>query len=225
MVLHLFERSVGVFRLFDAHDFHLVELVQAVQSPHILAITAGFAAEASAIGTIFFRQCVARYNHIAVDVGNGHFGSGNQVEVIHLAVIHLSFLVGQLTGAKPGGFVHHVRRLNFGVAGFVRLIEEELNERPLQACALADIYRESGAGDFHAQVKIDKVVFLRQIPVRERVIAKFRHIASGFFHHIIVGSFAFGHPFVGHIRHRKQNFFDLCFNSGELVVDIFVTCF
>ena len=43
MVFHLFECSVGIFRLLDAHDLYLVELMETVQASHILAITAGFA--------------------------------------------------------------------------------------------------------------------------------------------------------------------------------------
>ena len=49
---HLLERCVGVLRPIDADDLHLVELVQAVEPTHILAVRTGFAAETGGVGRV-----------------------------------------------------------------------------------------------------------------------------------------------------------------------------
>jgi hypothetical protein len=46
-------------------------------------------------------------------------------------MIHLPFLIGKLTGAESGSFVHHQRRGVFGVTLYRVEIEKILNQRPL----------------------------------------------------------------------------------------------
>ena len=222
MVLHFFERSVRVFRFFDTHDFHLVELVQAVQATHVLTVTTGFATEASTVSAVLLWKAVARKNHIAVDVGHRHFGGRNQIEVIYFAVVHLTLLVGELASAQTRSLVHHVRWLNFGVASLVGLVEKELDKRALQACTLANIHREAGTGNLHAEVKVDDVVFLSEFPVWKSVGTEIWHIAAHFFHHVVFRSLSFRNTFVRHVRHREKHFTDFTFDSGEFVVDFLV---
>lgn len=42
--------------MFYADNFHLIELMQAIQAPDVLAVSSGFATETSRIGGILYRQ-------------------------------------------------------------------------------------------------------------------------------------------------------------------------
>ena len=65
----------------------------------LFAIRSGFATEAFCICTILDRQILFIENDITIDVSDRNFGSRDEIEVIHVAVIHLAFLVGQLASA------------------------------------------------------------------------------------------------------------------------------
>ena len=82
-------------------------------------------------------------------------------------MIHLPLFVGQLPRAVAAGLVDHRRRHDLRVAGFVSFGEEEVDEGALQACAVPDIDGEACAGNLHAKVKVNEVVFLREFPVRQ----------------------------------------------------------
>ena len=99
MLQHLLVALFRVFRLVDAHNFNLRELMQTVQSTHVLAVAAGLAAEALCVCAVLDRQLCLVKNHVAVDIGDRNLGGGDEVEVVHLAVIHLSLLVRQLSRA------------------------------------------------------------------------------------------------------------------------------
>ena len=53
---HAVERFVRRFGQAQLHDLDLVELVQAVQSAHVLAVRTGFAAEAGGVGGHLHRE-------------------------------------------------------------------------------------------------------------------------------------------------------------------------
>ena len=80
-------------------------------------------------------------------------------------MIHLSLLVRQLACSKSGSLVDNQWRLNLEITGLAGLVEEELDKGTLQTCALAHIDRETCSRDLHAQVKVDEVVFLGQVPM------------------------------------------------------------
>ena len=99
MLQHFLMTLFRVFGLVDAHDFHFRELMQAIQSTHVLAIAACFTTEALCVGTVLDGQLALVENHVAVDVRHRNLSSRDKVEVINLAMIHLAFLVGQLSCA------------------------------------------------------------------------------------------------------------------------------
>ena len=119
-------------------------------------------------------------------------------------MIHLAFLVGQLAGAISAGFVHYVGRLYLQITALAGLVEEESLESALETCHLADIERETGAGNLDAEVKINQIIFLEQIPVARSVFGKFGHGASFFDYHVVSGILAFGHVVVGYVRDGEQ---------------------
>ena len=84
-------------------------------------------------------------------------------------MVHLTFLVRQLTSAVARGSVHYRRRHDLCVATLASLVEEEVDERTLQAGTLADIYRESGTCDLYTQIEVDEVVFLGELPMGQGI--------------------------------------------------------
>ena len=88
-----------MLRRVDAHDLHLVELVQAVEAAHVLAVRSGLATEASRISATLDRQVFLVEDLIAEEVCHRHLGGRNEEEVVEVGMIHLAFLVGQLSRA------------------------------------------------------------------------------------------------------------------------------
>ena len=205
-----------MFGCVDTYDLYFGELVQAVQSAHVLAVRTCFAAEALGVGAVLDRQLRLVENNVAIEVGYRHFGGRNQIEVVHFAVVHLSLFIRQLACSVTRSGVDHGRRHDLGVTGFVGFRKEEIDEGTLEACTLTDIHRETGTGDLDAEVKIDKVVFLGKFPMREfgfvvvhvayprtnGVATMMRHI--GFHHEIIFRARACGHYIIRYIRDSEQ---------------------
>ena len=162
---HLLVGFLGMFGFVDAYNLNLRELMQTVESAHILAIATSLATEALCVGTVLDGKILLVEDDITVDICYRYLGGGDEIEVVNLAVIHLSLLVGQLTCAVTRGLVNNRRRHNLGVAGGTCLVEEEIDESSLKAGSHTDIYGETGSGDLHAKVEVDKVVFLCQLPV------------------------------------------------------------
>ena len=148
-------------------------------------------------------------------------------------MIHLPLLVGQLTRAVARSLVHHRRRHDFGVAGGICLIEEELDESTLHAGTLADVNRETGAGDFHTKVEINQVILLGKFPVRHlslvvnSIVLPFSHrshlIAKVALHHqVVAGSSALRHQVVWHVWYGEQDIAYFVLGSLQLFVDLSV---
>ncbi len=130
-------------------------------------------------------------------------------------MIHLGLLVGELACAVGRCLVDHIWRLDFGVAGLVGLVEEELDEGALQACAFADVDGESGSGDFHPEVEVDEVVFPCQVPVGKRVLGEVGHRAADFLDHVILGRFPFGHHVAGKVGDSAEQLVELLLDSRQ----------
>ncbi len=137
-------------------------------------VAAGLAAEAGRVTHVLDRQPVRLHDHIAVQVGDGHLGRGNQVQPVRRGVVHLAFLVGQLPGGECAFGVHHVRRNDLLVAGSDRAVQEEADKRALQFSALAAVHRKACASELHAEVHVQDAVLLAQFPVRLGVLREDR---------------------------------------------------
>ena len=179
---HLVQGSIAILGLFNAHNLHLVKLVQAVKAPHVLAVTAGFAAEAGGVGGELLGELIGPKDHVAVDIGHGHLCGGNHVEVVHGGVVHLAFLVRQLAGTKTGGGVHHHGRLNLFVTGSGVAVQEIVDKGALEFGSLAFVHRETGAGDLYTQVEVYDIVLFGQFPVREGTFGELGLFAAHFHH-------------------------------------------
>ena len=168
---HLSVAFAGVFGRVDADDFYLGKFVQAVQSSHVLAVRACFAAEALGVGAVLDGEVFLVEDDVAVDVGDWHLGGRDEVEVVQPAVVHLPFLVGQLSCSVSRCGIDYRWRHYLCVSCLPRLVEEEVDERSLQLRSLAYLDGESCSCDFHAEVEVYEVVFLGEFPVWELRVA------------------------------------------------------
>src|SRR5690606_36389955 len=139
---------------------------------HMSAVTSGFSAVTLRKGCVFKRQVCFINNYIAVHIGHGYFGGGDQIQVIFIDEIHLSLLVRQLACTITGGFVHHVWRINFFISCFHVPVQKELNQSALKTCSFAQIYRKTCTSDLISEFKSNQVVFLGQFPMRTVSIAQ-----------------------------------------------------
>lgn len=215
VVFHLFEGCVRVFGAFDAYDFDFIELVETVEAADVFAVTAGFAAPACAVCAVFDGEAVGGYDDVAVEVGDGYFGGGDEVEAVEGSDVHLCFFVGELSGAVTGCFVDYVRRFDFEVSGFVGAVEEELYESALEASAFAEVYGESGAGDFDAEVEVYDVILFGEFPVGECVFGEVGHRSAGFFDDVVGCGSSFGYHVAGDVGDVEQDVADFFFGGGE----------
>ena len=177
--------------------------MQAVQATHILAIGTGFPAPARRVGGHFHREIFSFEDHVAVNVGHRHFRGGNHIEPVERGKVHLSFLVGQLTGAEAGIGVDHIRRLVFEITGIRILFQEPGDQRALDLRTLALIDGETRARELHAQVKINDIEILDEFPVRKGMLRQMRLGATHFYHEVVFRRTAFRHE--GARKVRKQN--------------------
>ena len=124
-------------RLVDAYNLYLVKLMQTVQTTNILTVAASLAAETSRVSATLDRQIFLVEYLVAEDVCYWHLGCRDKVEVVKLALVHLSLLIRKLTGTVTRSLVHNVRRLYLKVAALASFIKEELLKSTLQASHLA----------------------------------------------------------------------------------------
>ena len=137
-------------------------------------------------------------------------------------MVHLTLLVGQLTGTQTRCLVNHQRGLNLEIASLAGLVEEELDQGTLQACALTHIDGESGTRDLDTQVKVNEVILLGQVPVRQCILGQIGHLATRLFYHVVLGGLALGDTAVGHVGNAQQDFGNLVLGSVEVVVNLLV---
>ena len=174
-----------MFWLVNSYDFYLVELMQTVKSAHILTIRTSLSAEACRISTTLDRQVFLVENNISEDICHRYLGSRDEVKVIEVTMVHLSFFVRKLTCAISGSLIHYIWWLYFQITALASLFKEESLKCSLQASHLSEIDRESGTGNLYAEVKVYKVVFLAQIPMAHSVLRQIRHYTTFFHNHVV----------------------------------------
>ena len=200
MGTHFVQHLIGILGFLHTHNLHLVKLMQTVQAAHVLAVGTGLATETGRIGAVLYGQILFLQDAVAVEVGDGHFGGGNHIEIVQTDMIHLRVLVGKLAGAVARSLVHHQGRFYLHITGFIGAVEEKVYQCPLQARTLAFVNRETRTGNLVAEFKIDDVVFGGQFPVGKRVFGQRIEFAHLTFHHVVGGVLAFGNRSVGRIR-------------------------
>ena len=197
--------------------------MKAVQATHVLAIASCLTTEALSVGTVLDWQLLLVENHIAIDIGDWHLGSWDEVEIVDLAVIHLTLLVRELASAVARCLVDHCRRHDFSISRLVSLSEEEVDERTLQTGTLTDINREASTSDLHTKVEVDEVVFLCKFPVRELgrvilwvaipvahcILTHYTFLEVRLNHPVVLGTSSFRHLIVRDVRNLAEHCSDL----------------
>ena len=200
-----------MFRSVDAHYLHFVKLVQTVESAHILTVTSGFAAEAGRIGTTLDGEFFLVEYLVAENVGYRHLGSRYEVEIVQVGMIHLAFLIGQLSCAIARSLIDDKRGLYLQIACFACFFKEKSFKGTLETGHLAKINGESGSRDFHAQVEIHKIVFLQKIPMAECIGRQFRFLSALFHDNVVARILTFGHVLMGNIGDGAELFHQFFF--------------
>ena len=180
--------------------------MQAVKSAYIFAVRTGFATEAGRISCVFYRKIFLVENYIAVNIGYRYFSCRNQIQIVYLTVVHLTFFVGQLSCAISRSCIYHIRRLNFEITCVAGIVEEKIDQSALQACAFSFVNRKASARDFYTKLKINQIVFFCQIPVRHSAIVKFWNFASFTLNHIVFGVFSGRNRIVWQVGNLHQKF-------------------
>ena len=83
--------------------------MQTVETAYILAIAAGLATEACRVGAILDGELVGWDYHVAIQVGDGHLGCRDEIELVLVDEIHLTLFVGKLACAVARSLVHYIR--------------------------------------------------------------------------------------------------------------------
>ena len=225
MFLHLLEHIVTAVGMLDDDDFHLRELVQAVQSADILAVAAGLAAETLAVTHALDGQLLG-VDHLATeDISDGYLSGGNHIEAVEGDGIHLALLVGQLAGAETRSLVDHQRRLNLQEAGVGGLVEEEVDEGALEAGTLALVEGKAGASHLVSQLKVDDIVLGAEVPVGKRVGGQVRLMAELGHHHVVGLALAAGHGDMGGVGQRDELLVEFLLGGGLLGREFLTFCF
>src|SRR5574344_1830909 len=99
--------------------------MQTVQTTHILTIRASLTTETSRVGATLDRKIFFVQDNIAEDICNRNLSGRNQIEVIYLAVVHLTLFVRELSRSVTGILIHNQRWLNLKVSTFTCFFEEK----------------------------------------------------------------------------------------------------
>lgn len=147
----------------DVDELDFVELVHANEAAGAEAGAAGFTTEAGGVGGVVDGEVLVFEDLLAMEVGDGDFGGGDEVEVVFGAVVDLVAELGELAGADEALGFDEERGADLGVAvpGGVE-VEEEVDEGALEAGAGAAIDDEGGAGDFGAGFEVEHAVGLAE---------------------------------------------------------------
>ena len=100
-------------------------------------------------------------------------------------MVHLALLVRQLACTETGIFVDQHRRLNLLVTSLGVAVEEEVDQGALKLCSLTLVNRETGAGNLHAEVEVNDVIFLGELPMRQGICRE-GNLRSSHLHHLVV---------------------------------------
>ncbi len=103
-------------------------------------------------------------------------------------MIHLSLLVRQLTCAEAGILVDNYRWFYLAVTGLFAFVKKEVYQCPLESGTLALINGETGAGYLYSEIKVNDVIFLDKVPVRDCSVMQFRNDAAAADHGVFFGA-------------------------------------
>ena len=193
----------------------LVELVDPVESPHIPPVRARFAPETGGVRAEPDRQLLLREYLVPVVIGHRDLGGRHHEQPVTGYDIHLVLFVRQLTRPGDARRVHHQRRAHFRVTPAAGFVEEEIDERPFELRAPADVHGKPRTGDLGSPREIDDPELLHQLPVRfERKIGR-RFFPPGRHGLVVRGGPARGYARMGHVGDEEERRMEVLLDGGE----------
>ena len=172
--------GVGVLGPRELDQLDLLELVLADDAARVLAGGSGLGAEARRVGRQRDGQPGFVENLVAIEVGDGNLGGGDQPVVVVFELAARSGLgvgigaaeqilgkLGQLAGAEERLGVDHEGRQHLGVAVLLGVqVEHEADQRPLQPRSRAHVDGEARPAQLGGAFEVENAERLADLPVR-----------------------------------------------------------
>ena len=228
-----FEGVIRVLGAGDPDEFHFVELVHADEAAGVAPGTASFLAEARRVGGEADGEVGFFEEHVAVEVCDGHFGSGREEEGVRGVglggAIHVLLEFGELAGAGHAVAVNKVGGRDLGVSVLRGVeVEEEVDEGAFKTCAGAAIDGEAGAGDFGGGSEVHPAEVFEEFGVGFGRKGEWRLFAPGGDDGVVGSVGAGGNGVVRDVGHKQAQGSDALFGVaggglglGELLGDNF----
>ena len=165
-------------------------------------------------------QLLRLQRFVAIDVGDRHFGGGDQPEIGVLALEQILGELGKLAGAVEAGGVHQEGRQHFGIAVLARVdVEHEVDQRAFQLRAQAPVEGEARAGDLGGALEIEDAEFGAEIPVRLGLEIELRGLAPAAHFDVVGFGAAHRHGFVRDVGNAGEQFLELLVHGFHLLVE------
>ena len=182
--------------------------MQSVEPANILAVAPRLAAETGRVGTAVDRQRALVDDFIAKEIRQRHLRGRHRIQMIRRRLIHLPFLVRQLSRRRRTRRIHENRRIHLGVTGLHVFIQKEVQQRPHDARTVTDIKREACSRHLRPSRKIEEPFEARDLPVRQRTRRHRRHVAIRRVDHILLRRAPRRDAGVRQIRDREHRLFE-----------------
>jgi hypothetical protein len=170
----------------------------------VLAVRARLAAKARRVGDVGPRQVGRVQDLVAVQIGDRHFGRGDEEEIVGREPVEIVLELGKLPRAGEGDAIHQVGGRDLEVAVLAGMqVEHEAGQRAHQSGSHAPEHRKARAGELRAGGQIEQVQRRGELPVRPGLEVEPRFLAPGTDHPVRAGV-AVGNALGGKIRQRER---------------------
>ena len=97
---HIVESRIAILGFLHTYDFHLVELVQTVESANVLSVRACLTTEARGVCRQPLRDFILLEDNVSEDISYRNLCGRHHIEIVQISVVHLPFLVRKLAGTE-----------------------------------------------------------------------------------------------------------------------------
>jgi hypothetical protein len=182
----------------------LVELVQPVQPPDVLSVTARLPPETGRVGASQDRKLRLVEDLVAEEIGQRHLRGRDREQAVGRRLVHLALLVGKLAGGRRARRIHEDRRVHLGISGQSVLLQKETHEGAHEARRVPHVERKSRSRDLGAAREIEQALESGDLPVRDGVRRRRPRVAVCRMDDIVVRPRPFRNARVRQIRKRKH---------------------
>ena len=136
-------------------------------------------------------------------------------------MVHLPFLVGELTCTVARIFIDDVGWLHLKVARLTGIVEEEVHQCTLESSAIPLVDREACTRDLHTKFEVDKVIDLGKFPVGKGFFTEIGSDTARLDADVVLCRSPFGHDIGGEIGDREEDITDLALGFFLLILKFF----